>query len=101
MLKTKGSVAVLVIAGLALFSAGQYYWFRLVEPGRNKKLAEQSSVAITNSFCTANSIVHATIAGMDTTAKSCIIQPLGGYFNAYLNASATAEVPINFTITNV
>jgi len=40
---TKGSVAAVVIVVLALINGGQYAFHKLVEPGRNKKVAEAAA----------------------------------------------------------
>lgn len=62
--------------------------------------ASAQSLTVTDSFCTTSSVIMATVATDDTTAKSCIAVPGSGSFVLKLNAAATAETRVQFLITN-
>jgi hypothetical protein len=62
--------------------------------------AAASSLVVTNSLCSASSIVIATIATDDATATSVKAIAGSGSFTLKLNAAATAETRVNFIIIN-
>lgn len=68
--------------------------------GRVNFAAAATSLVVTNSLVTANSIVHCTVATNDTTMKSAACVPAAGSFTIYSNAAATAETAVAFTVTN-
>lgn len=68
--------------------------------GRCILAASSSSITVTNSYVTANSIIIITIATNDTTAKSAIVVPTTGSFEIISNAAATANTNINFLVIN-
>lgn len=70
--------------------------------GRVKFLAGASSIVVTNSYCTATSMIRATLEGTDATAlyiKSIV--PAAGSFTITLNAACTAALQASFDILNV
>lgn len=62
--------------------------------------AAGTTVTVTNSFVTANSIVFAVIRTNDSTALLKNVVPAAGSFVINLNAAATAETSIGFLVTN-
>lgn len=68
--------------------------------GRVNIAAGQTSIVVTNSFCTAAAHVFPNVANVDTTAKSAQITPGAGSFTVTLNAAATAQVAVDFFILN-
>lgn len=69
--------------------------------GSFKIAAAASSVVITNSLVTANSIVIAVLQSNDATAlyvKSCI--PGAGSFTVTMNATATGQITVGFIVIN-
>lgn len=64
--------------------------------------AAGTSVKVTNSFVSANSVVRAGIMTDDTTAvfKNCAKNPAGGDFTIKLSAACTAETEIWFEVLN-
>lgn len=62
--------------------------------------AAAQTITVTNSLVTTSSVIMATVATDDTTAKSCIAVPGTGSFVLKLNAAATAETRVQFLITN-
>jgi hypothetical protein len=62
--------------------------------------AGATSLVVTNSFCTANSIVMATIMTNDSTLKSVQVVPAAGSFTIFANAAATAETKVGFLVIN-
>lgn len=62
--------------------------------------AGATSLVVTNSLVTANSIIIATVGSNDTTMKSVAVVAGAGSFTLHANAAATAETRINFLITN-
>jgi hypothetical protein len=62
--------------------------------------AAATSLVVTSSMVTANSIVLCTIATNDTTLKSVQCVPTSGSFTIFTNAAATAETRVNFWILN-
>lgn len=68
--------------------------------GRVNFAAGATSLVVTNSLVTANSIVQCTVATNDTTMKSAACVPTAGSFTIYANVAATAETAVAFTVTN-
>ena len=68
--------------------------------GRVNFAAAATSLVVTNSLVTANSIVHCTVATNDTTMKSASCVPAAGSFTIRGNAAPTAETAVAFTATN-
>lgn len=62
--------------------------------------AAATSLVVTDSYVTANSIITATVASNDTTMKSVAVVAGSGSFTIYPNAAPTAETRVNFHITN-
>ena len=63
--------------------------------------AAGSTVTVTNSTCTANSIVYAVLRTNDATATGIkSVVPSAGSFVITLNAAATAEVSVGFIVFN-
>jgi hypothetical protein len=62
--------------------------------------AAATSLVVTNSRVTANSIVIATVATNDTTMKSVIAVAGAGSFTLTANAAATAETRVNWLVIN-
>lgn len=62
--------------------------------------AGASSLVVTNSLVTANSIVFAVVRTNDSTALIKNVVPAAGSFTIRLNANATAETSVGFWVTN-
>ena len=62
--------------------------------------AAASSLVVTNSLVTANSIIIATVATNDATMTSVQAVAAAGSFTLYANAAATAETRVNFIVIN-
>jgi len=62
--------------------------------------AAATSLVVTNSRVTANSIIVATVATNDSTMKSVQAVAAAGSFTLYANAAATAETRVNFLVIN-
>lgn len=62
--------------------------------------ASASSLVVTNSRVTANSVIIATVATNDSTMKSVAVVAGAGSFTIHANAAATAETRVNFFIVN-
>jgi hypothetical protein len=62
--------------------------------------AAATSVVVTNSRVTADSIIIATVGTNDATMKSVAAVAAAGSFTLIANAAATAETRVNFLITN-
>lgn len=62
--------------------------------------AAATSLVVTNSRVTANSIVVATVATNDATMTSVQAVPGAGSFTLFANAAATAETRVNFLVIN-
>lgn len=62
--------------------------------------AAASTMTVTDSLVTANSIIICTVGTVDTTAKSAVAVAGSGSFTITLNAAATAETRVNFLVTN-
>jgi len=61
--------------------------------------AGATSLTVTNSLVTSNTIVRAQIQSNDDTAKTCVVVPVTGGFTIYLNAAAAAETKVSFEVT--
>lgn len=62
--------------------------------------AAATSLVVTNSLVTANSIIVCTVGTNDTTMKSVSAVAGAGSFTLYANAAATAETRVNFIVIN-
>jgi hypothetical protein len=62
--------------------------------------AAATSLVVTNSLCTTNSIIIATVRSNDSTLKSVQAVPASGSFTLYANAAATATTSVGFLIIN-
>jgi len=62
--------------------------------------AAASSLVVTNSLVTVNSIIQLTVGTNDTTMRSAIAVAAAGSFTIYPTAAPTAQTRVNFTITN-
>lgn len=62
--------------------------------------AAATSLVVTNSFCTVDSIVFAVVMTDDTTAVIKNVVPASGSFTIKLNAAATSETRVGFWIIN-
>jgi hypothetical protein len=62
--------------------------------------AGATTLVVTNTLVTVNSIVVATVAANDATMKSVQAVAAAGSFTLYANAAATAETRVNFIIIN-
>jgi len=62
--------------------------------------AAATSLVVTNSLVTVNSVIICTVGTDDTTLKSVAAVAAAGSFTMHANAAATAETRVNFIITN-
>lgn len=62
--------------------------------------AAATSLVVTNTLVTVNSIIVATVAANDATMKSVQAVAAAGSFTLYANAAATAETRVNFIVIN-
>ena len=62
--------------------------------------AVATSLVVTNNRVTANSIIIATVATVDTTMKSVVAVAGAGSFTLTANAAATAETRVNWLVIN-
>lgn len=62
--------------------------------------AAATSLVVTNSRVTANSIIIATVATVDTTMKSVVAVAGAGSFTLTANAAAAAETRVNWLVIN-
>lgn len=62
--------------------------------------AAATSLVVTNSRVTANSIILATVATNDSTMLSVQAVPASGSFTLYANAAATAQTRVNWWVVN-
>ena len=62
--------------------------------------AAATSLVVTNSLVTANSIIIATVATNDATMQSVNVVAGSGSFTINANAAATAETRVNFLVHN-
>jgi hypothetical protein len=62
--------------------------------------AAATSLVVTNSLCTVNSVIQLTVGTNDTTMRSAIAVAAAGSFTIFASASPTTETRVNFTLTN-
>ncbi len=62
--------------------------------------AAATSLVVTNSLVSVNSIIICTVGTNDTTMKSVTAVAASGSFTIYANAAATAETRVNFQVFN-
>lgn len=62
--------------------------------------AAATSLVVTNSLVTTNSVILATVATNDTTMKTVLAVAASGSFTLHANAAATAETRVNFLVIN-
>lgn len=62
--------------------------------------AAATSLTVTNSYVTTNSVIIATVATNDTTMKSVSVVAGAGSFVLHANAAANAETRVNFLVIN-
>lgn len=62
--------------------------------------AGASSLVVTNSLVTTNSVIIATVATADSTMKSVVAAAAAGSVTFTANAAATAETRVNFRVYN-
>jgi hypothetical protein len=62
--------------------------------------AAATSLVVTNTLVTANSIIICTVGTNDTTMKSASAVAAAGSFTIFSNAAATAETRVNFIVIN-
>jgi hypothetical protein len=62
--------------------------------------AAATSLVVTNSRVTVNSVITATVATNDSTMKSVAVVAGAGSFTLHANAAATAETRVNFIVIN-
>ncbi len=62
--------------------------------------AAATTLTVTNSLVTANSVINVTVATNDTTMKSAVAVAGAGSFVITAGAAATAETRVNFVVTN-
>jgi hypothetical protein len=62
--------------------------------------AAATSLVVTNSLVTVNSVIICTVGTDDATLKSVAAVAAAGSFTMHANAAATAETRVNFIITN-
>jgi hypothetical protein len=62
--------------------------------------AAATSLVVTNTLVTANSIIICTVGTNDTTMKSVSAVAAAGSFTIFSNAAATAETRVNFIVIN-
>jgi ribosomal protein L27 len=68
--------------------------------GKVNFAAGDLTLVVTNSIVTTASIVQVQVEGTDLTAISARVTPAAGSFTITLNAPATAETKVNFTVIN-
>jgi len=62
--------------------------------------AAASSLVVTNSLVTVNSVILLTVGTNDTTMRSAIAVAAAGSFTIYPTTAPTAETRVNFLVTN-
>jgi hypothetical protein len=62
--------------------------------------AAATSLVVTNSLCTVNSVVTVSIGTNDATASGVKVVPAAGSFTIYLGTAPTAETRVYFRLTN-
>ncbi len=65
-----------------------------------KMAAAASSLTLTNSYITANSLIFCTVQTSDGTAKSALAVPAAGSATIVTNAAATGTTNIAFWVVN-
>lgn len=96
-LRTDGQVALLATNTAAGTTGAQ----TIHKPsGTVNFAAAASTLVVTNSLCTATSLVFATVRSNDATAIIKNVVPAAGSFTITLNAAATAETSVGFLIVN-
>ncbi len=68
--------------------------------GRVNFAAGASSLTVTNTFASTNSVIICTVATNDATMKSVAVTQSSGQFIITANAAATAETAVNFLVIN-
>lgn len=68
--------------------------------GRVNFAAAATSLVVTDSLVTANSIILATVASNDATMKSVAVVAGSGSFTLFANAAPTTETAVNFLVFN-
>lgn len=68
--------------------------------GRVNFAAAATSLVVTNSLVTANSIIHVTKATNDATMRLGAAVATAGSFTIYADVGPAAECAVNFTVTN-
>lgn len=68
--------------------------------GRVNLAGSATSLVVTNSMVTANSIVICTVGSNDTTCKSVAAVPTAGSFTIYPDAAPTSATAVNFLVIN-
>lgn len=68
--------------------------------GRVNFAAAATSLVVTNSLCTANSVIHCTLATNDATVGGLRVVAGAGSFTIYLLTAPTSETAVNFLLTN-
>ena len=63
-------------------------------------VAGATSLVVTNSLVTVNSVIIATVATVDSTLKSVAAVAAAGSFTLTGNAAATAATRVNFLVVN-
>jgi hypothetical protein len=62
--------------------------------------AAASSLVVTNSLVSTDSVILATVATNDATMKTALCVAAAGSFTIHANAAATAETRVNFLVIN-
>ncbi len=62
--------------------------------------AGATSLVVTNSLCTVNSVIICTVGTNDATMKSVLAVAAAGSFTIHANAAPTAETEVYFLLTN-
>lgn len=62
--------------------------------------AAATSLVVTNSLVSTNSVITATVATNDATMKTVLVVAGSGSFTIHANAAATAETRVNFKVWN-
>lgn len=68
--------------------------------GRVNFAAAATTLVVTNSLCSVNSIIMCSIGTADATMKSVVVAANAGSFTITANAPATAETRVNFLLLN-
>lgn len=70
------------------------------QAGRVNFAATDTSLVVTNSLVTADSVVICTVNTNDATLKTVLAVPTAGSFTIHANAAATAETAVSFLVFN-